>query len=84
MMQFNTIIYNHAGHLFRFKLIDEQYRCDICYWKGQVKQTAEGIWSAEILQKYDPFEHHIADSDFSSHQLAMEWVAEQLVKKPEK
>ena len=84
MMQLNTIIHNHAGNLFRFKLVDSQYTCDICYWRGQVKQTADGEWSAEILQKYDPFEHHVADSSFPSQKQAMEWVATQLVKKPAK
>ncbi|MEM9774582.1 MAG: hypothetical protein AAF902_08385 [Chloroflexota bacterium] len=83
-MKFNTIIHNHKGHLFTFKLTDEKFVCHICYWRGHIEKSADGDWSAEILQKYDPFEHHIAESKFQSQDQAMEWVASQLVKKPEK
>ncbi len=80
MIQLDTVIFNHNGRFFRFKKKDSQYICDVCYWKGIIHQEEQG-WSAEILQKYDPFEHHKTTEMLTSVEDGMRWITERLIKK---
>ncbi len=81
MVQLSTIIFNEDGRFFKFKKNQEQYICDICYWKGILREQADGSWQAEILQKFDPFEHHQTDAPLATQEDAMRWVATRLTKK---
>lgn len=79
MKSFDTVIFNHKGHFFRFKKASDSYICDICYWKGEIQKSGSG-WSAEVQQKFDPFEQDSIDQ-LNSQEEAMRWIAAKLVKK---
>ena len=79
MNSFDTVIFNHEGRFFKFKKAADSYICNICYWKGEIQKTGSG-WSAEVQQKFNPFEHE-AINQLSSQDEAMRWIAAKLVKK---
>ena len=80
MINLETVIINHKGSFFRFKKMGAQYVCEVCYWKGVLHPEEDG-WSAEIQQKFPPFDHDQTDSNLPSAEEAMNWIADQLVKK---
>ena len=80
MVQLDTVIFNHQGRFFRFKKVEGEYICDVCYWKGVLHEHPDG-WTAKVLQKFDPFDHHRTESAYKTADEAMRWVADQLAKK---
>ncbi len=80
MIQLDTVIFNHDGRFFKFKKGDEQFICDVCYWKGIIHKQEDG-WSAEILQKYAPFDHDQTTETLASAEDGMRWITERLIKK---
>jgi len=79
-MQLSTILFNYENRFFKFKKRGSQYICDICYWRGELTETDAGEWSAEIKQKYDPFEHYKADQPLESREAGMRWITSRLIK----
>lgn len=79
-MQLSTIIFNHEGRFFRFQCEGEQYICDICYWRGELHLREDGCWSAEIKQKYDPFEHYVSELPLANPAEGMRWITSRLIK----
>ena len=80
-MQLDIIIFNDNGRFFRFNKKGEQYICDVCYWYGLLYKREDGTWSAEIKQKYDPFEHYISEEPLASQNDGMRWITSRLIKK---
>lgn len=79
-MHLQTFIFNYGSRFFRFKEEGLKLICDICYWRGEIIQVEAGKWSAEIKQKYDPFEHYKSEALLQSKDEAMRWVASRLIK----
>ncbi len=79
-MQLSTILFNQDNRFFKFKMVGDQYICDICYWKGELVELEDGNWSAEIKQKYDPFEHYRSDKKLASREAGMRWITSRLIK----
>ena len=79
-MHLKTFIFNYNGRFFRFKEENHNYVCDICYWRGELAQAENEKWSAEIKQKYDPFEHYQSDATLQSKEEGMRWIASRLIK----
>ena len=79
-MEFETIIFNNKGELFRFKKGANGYRCTTCFWHGDIKRAAAGGWTAEIGQSCEPFDHEVADPPFPKLEEAMHWITGRLLK----
>ena len=79
-MHVQTIIFHYDGRFFRFKKQNQSYVCDICYWRGEITLQENGAWSAEISQKYEPFEHDKSDTQLQTKEEGMSWIASRLIK----
>ncbi|MFK7805859.1 MAG: hypothetical protein AB8G95_29785 [Anaerolineae bacterium] len=78
-MQLSTILFNQENRFFKFKKEGNQYICDVCYWRGELTELEDGKWSAEIKQKYDPFEHYKSEP-LKSQEAGMRWITSRLIK----
>jgi hypothetical protein len=81
-LKFETVILPYNGRSFCFVPAPEQpagvLECHVCYWRGQVRPTADGGFEAAVEQKYPPYTKTAAPQQFETRLKALQWVAEQL------